>query len=430
MLRISKDIINSFNNPDTLGIISSYPAKNGEVARDNAVSRYTYLLTKNFSKSQKVVIFCESRKKDEKPFLRSPNILVVPTYKVNSLSFFVSLLSKINEFSAIKDFLVQFEFSVFGGKVVIPQFLALLVALKVIGKSTKVMFHQVVNDINVLSGHLAIKRNGFKSLILNYLLRLFYTISGLLVDKVFVHDEVLADRIRNFVNETKIRIIPHGIDKGKKITSKFSRASKKYFGIDENAKVIGIFGYCSWYKGTDWLIRNFARFVKENPRLNIRLLVAGGESPTLKGTIAYRKYYNKLMNVIKRANGSIVYTGYVPDCDVKRVFAAVDLFVFPYRAKMSASGAFSLCLGYGKPYIVSRAFSENISKDESGERIFDLNYTSFKRALKGSLLKRDGQLVSVQCRGRSWEDVSLMYLKESLSVVSPLLKINYALLKA
>lgn len=261
---MSNKLIARFNNPDTLGVISSFPVKGGEIARANAISRYTFLLTNSFPKNQKVVVFSEKRK-SVKPYLLSRNILVAPSYKVNSPGFLVSLLSQILRFNRLPNFLIQFEFSVFGGKIVIPQILMLLFALKLLGKSTKIMFHQVVADINTLYGHLAIKKDGLKAGLLNVLLRTFYSTVGIFSEKIFVHDGVLAARIANFVDGRKIRIIPHGITRERKFSKGFEAASKAHFGIRRDTKLIGLFGYCSWYKGTDWLIENFARFAGGNP---------------------------------------------------------------------------------------------------------------------------------------------------------------------
>jgi len=412
-----------FNQPDTLGIISSYPARGGEVARGNAVSRYTYLLSKNFPKNQKIVVFCEIRK-SKRPFFMSDNILIVPTYKINSLNFFTDVVGKIGKFDRISNILIEFEFSIFGGKIIIPQMLAILTAFKIAGKSTKIMFHQVVADINVLSGHLAITKHSIKANVLNGLLQIFYRSCGILSHKIFVHDNVLKERISKFIDESKVVVIPHAISNEGKIGKSFAVSSKKFFGVDEKTFLVGLFGYCSWYKGTDWLIENFARFAMENKKLNIRLLVAGGESPTLKGTKAYKIYHKKLKIVIKEANGNIVYTDYVQDKDVKKVFGATDLFVFPYRTKMSASGAFSLCLGYKKPYLVSKAFAENISSDESKGRIFSLNYGSFADLLNKKIRAKMSGSPSIQ--GRSWKNVAQMYLNENLPESQTLPRLNYA----
>ena len=417
------NLIQKFNDSSVLGIISSFPAYGGELARGNAISRYTYLLTRSFPDDQKIVVFCEKRGSG-KPYKIGKNILVVPTYKLNSFNFFGSLFRKIGEFGSISNFLVQFEFSVFGGKVVIPQFLLLLSSLKLMGKSVKIMFHQVVSDINTLSGHLAIGKDSLKSCVLNFLLKSFYTISGVLSDKIFVHDRMLADRISEFVDSSKLVIIPHGVEiktGGQKLSGK---SAKRFFGVSGDTRLIGLFGYCSWYKGTDWLIENFAKFARENKNIKIKLLVAGGESPTLKGTLAYAKYHKRLKKVIKEANGNIIYTGFVLDRDVEKVFSAVDLFVFPYRTKMSASGAFSLTLGYKKPFIVSKAFSENVNKVGLKGKVFSLNYKSFANVLNRTL---NGSFSGVSFGDiHSWQEVSGLYLKESLSGTSIDPKLSYA----
>src|ERR1035437_5339186 len=103
----TQSLFKQFDNPDTLGIISSFPMKDGEIARANAISRYTYLLTSSFSKNQNVVVFSEKGTKNEGSYLLAENILVVPSYKTDSPTSFIELYKNISGFSNIKDFLVQ-----------------------------------------------------------------------------------------------------------------------------------------------------------------------------------------------------------------------------------------------------------------------------------------------------------------------------------
>jgi len=417
-----KDKFYEFNNSKTLAVISPFINK-GKNPCGFSIIRYTKLIINSFPKNQRVVIFCE-RGKLNTPYLETPNILVVPTYKFNSLKFFVNFVNNISNFGQIKNYLFQFEFSIFGGKIVIPQIASLLGFLKLIGKNTTFTFHQVVTDIETLSGHLAIKKGSIKAKLLNFMLKSFYSVVGILTSKVIVHDEVLAKRLSRFVEISKIRIIPHGVNQSKKLSSSFIKKSKEYFGVKKDTKLVGIFGYCSWYKGTDWLIKNFAKFARENPNKKVRLLVAGGEAPTLKGTFAYKKYHQKLKKVIKEANGNIIYTGYVPDGDVTKVFGAVDLFIFPYRTKMSASGAFALCAGFDKPYIVSSAFAQNLLEVESKDKMFNLNYKSFEKTLNKALINKNTTKFDI--KNRSWKAVGDLYLKESLLESLSPSKLSYA----
>jgi hypothetical protein len=141
--------------------------------------------------------------------------------------------------------------------------------------------------------------------------------------------------------------------------------------------------------------------------------------------LAYKKYHQKLKKVVKEANGDIIYTGFIPETDVKKVFGSTDLFIFPYRTKMSASGAFSLCLGYGKSYIVSKAFAQNLDKNEIKGRTFDLNYSSFEKALMSNLLIKRNSVLPID-QQRSWTSVASKYLRESLSDQKIESKLNYA----
>lgn len=418
-----KGFLNEFNDSETLAIISPY-SKGEHNFRGFSIGRYTRLITNSFPRNQNVVIF-SSLGRSRKAYKIAKNILIVPSYKFNQFGFLKGLIEETSKFNEIKNFLIQFEFSIFGGKIVIPQFIALLIYLKMKGKSTKVILHQVVSNLGSLSGHLAIGKGSLKTQILNCLLKIFYKLVGILSDRIFVHDRIFVKRLVGLININKISIIPHGIQTGETLSKKETVLAKKYFGMKSDTKLIGIFGYCSWYKGTDWLIENFSKFAKNHPELKIKLLVAGGESPTLKGTSAYKKYHSKLREVIKNASGNIIYTGFVAESDVRKVFAACDLMVFPYRVRMSASGAFSLSAGYKKPFIASREFSKNLGLTVYSKNIFSLDYKSFEKSLLASL-KSTEDFVDVGSETALWQDTALKYLNESLQPGTIESKLSYA----
>lgn len=353
---MKKKYLKDFNQKDTMGIISSFPQKGGEVAVENAVARYTKLLVESLPQCQKVVIFSEIRSGKDRPYLHANNILIVPAYRKDSVFLFSDLLRNIFSFNKISDLLIQHEFSVFGGKVVVPSLALLLFVLKLLKKNTSIMLHQVVNDLSELAGHLGLKRNSLKMSILNLFLLIFYKIISVTVNKSLVHDPVLANKLANFVDSEKIVVIPHGVSKVKKVSNTKIVELKNKLDINKKNKIILVFGYQTWYKGTDWVVETF----EKNPIKNSTLLLAGGESPTLKGTSSYQKYSKKLSRLLEKSKSKIVSTGYVKDKDVNTVFSMADVVVFPYRAKMSASGALSLAFGFGKPVFVSRQFSSNL----------------------------------------------------------------------
>src|SRR6185369_15475469 len=253
----NKSIFSEFNNPDTLGIISSFPIKGGEIASMNAISRYTYLLSKSFPINQNVVIFCERNKDSDRAYLLSKNILIIPSFKYDSVNFSGALIANILKFNKVKDVLIQFEFSVFEGKKVIPSFLFLLFVLKLLNKFTSLVLHQVVTDLNDLSGHLGLSRNSLKVSLFNTLLTGFYLTIGSLSKNIIVHDKMLKNRLSKFISKSKIDVIPHAVGDEKiiKLTSKLENVAKKSFGFGKKDKVITVYGYRSWYKGTDWVVK-------------------------------------------------------------------------------------------------------------------------------------------------------------------------------
>jgi len=410
-----------FNNPDTLGVISSYPSQNGEIARANAISRYSYLLTNSFSETQKVVVFCEKRSDKDVPYLLKENILVVPSYIHDSQLLDFDLTSQILKFGRIKDFLVQFEFSIYGGKRVIPAFLAVLLTLKVLGKNTSLVLHQVVRDLNELTGHLGMHQGTLKMEVFNMALAGFYLFTGWSANRIVVHDKLLKSRLSEFVDENKILVIPHAVGdiQKKNLNSRSKLIARRSFGLGKKDKVIGVYGYRSWYKGTDWIINTVRQLSLQYPGKRIKLLVAGGVSPTLKDTWSYKNFDRRIKRVIKNADGSVVVTGFIKEKDVWKVFAASDVMVFPYRTRMSASGAFSLTMAFEKPFLVSRPFAEGMNLSEK-KLIFDLNTFSFEQRFLEMTKNRKLSSKSIQIcqnisKNSSWPSIATLYLNSALS---------------
>jgi glycosyltransferase involved in cell wall biosynthesis len=121
----------------------------------------------------------------------------------------------------------------------------------------------------------------------------------------------------------------------------------------------------------------------------------------------------------------------VPENDVEKVFAASDVVIFPYRAKMSASGALSLAWRYGVPVLFSGSFAKNykekdtkLALGEQGIKINDLSFRLNENDFENKLLRvlRNKQLSkSIKAAGlslvesRSWERVANLYLDVIMS---------------
>lgn len=422
---MNKNYLKKYNTADTLAVISSYPEKDGEVAVENAIARYTKLLLQNYPSYRKIVVFCEKRNDTDLVREVDYRILVVPTYTVGSLKFAPQVVAKVKDFDRVIDYLIQFEFSIFGGKESILGILSILSALSSMKKETSIMLHQVVTDISTLSGHLGLSKNAIKTKMFNNLLKIFYISVGLLSKWVFVHDSVLKNRLSTYVKEDKIAVIAHGMQVEKTVSSREKAMARKKWGINEKDYVVLAFGYQSWYKGTDWIVENVGKLSKKYPERNIKLLLAGDKSPTLKNTDAYKKFSKNLKKVIGKYKNVIIETGFVAEEKVKEVFAVSDVVIFPYRTRMSASGAFSVACSYGVPYLVSKPFSSvfnepdlrkilNVYEIQPRNSVFDMNGTGFEKALMHyinnpkailPIKKVEKELVEA----REWSNVALMY---------------------
>ncbi|QQG47502.1 MAG: hypothetical protein HY044_00165 [Candidatus Woesebacteria bacterium] len=423
-MKLTDQIINQFNLEDALLVISSFPSEGGEVASDNAICRYTKLLLSAFPANRKIVVVCEKREKTD-PYIINGNILVMPTYTLGNPLMFLQMEKIIRQFSKISSINLQFEFSIYGGKITLFPLIFYLCSLKGRGKFVSIAIHQVSNDLNELSAHLGIKRHGFKVFVLNRFLSIFYKFMNLSANAFIVHDNFLKKRLSKHVSLNKIFVIAHGSESYQGLSPFLRASSREKFGVKKDEFIVLAFGYRSAYKGTDFIVSCLSRIAKENPRLKIRLLLAGGESPTLRGTLSYFQFSKKLNRLINLDKKNVISLAFVAESEVKSVFAASDLVVFPYRARMSASGALSLAFQYAKPILVSQKFSSNFEESDIQNSL--KNYLINKESIIFSMRKRslESRLINLIkdtdlqkklslagaeiSMGRSWNLVSLKY---------------------
>ncbi|MDP2649270.1 MAG: glycosyltransferase, partial [bacterium] len=288
----------------------------------------------------------------------------------------------------------------------------LLLGLRIIGKRVILELHQVILDINCLSGHTNLRKNGFLSAFFNFALKIFFTAISLLANRIIVLEEELKNRLSRFVNASKITTLFIAISEKESISKEEARKT-----LDLNPKdfIILNFGFINWYKGTDWIIKA----VKDQ---KVNLIVAGGQSPTLKEKTHYQNFYQKIISTSETMS-NVQVTGFVKDEDIPAYFVACDLVVLPYRAMMSSSGPLSLALSYQKPFILSSCLSGYFASADfrksarlvdlaKEDLFFDLNYHTFKNKLKSLKITKLAKFSSNLAKMRSEKKLSRIYLKE------------------
>lgn len=420
-----QQLLAQFNQNSTVLIISSYPRKAGESSLQNAVANYTRELAQSMAETTPVVVICEYLAGEEEIYLEK-NVLIIRAYRKGSLAMPVQLARAIGLLPKVETVMVQFEFNIFGTPLSTTTFIPLLVWLRYSGKKITFMFHQVVDSLQELGEHLGVS-NGFslKTTALNWGMRTFYRAVGLISDGVVVHTEELRSKLCQYISDHKITCIPHGVTLPSKVVSR--AAARKQLGVAVSETVLLVFGYINWYKGADWIIKTVGELAKEHPERKLRLIMAGGESATLKETAHYQAFLKRVNSLVAKYSDVVTITGYVPDAEKSLYFQAADLVVLPYRVSMSESGPLSHVFGYGKAYMVSEARYSSLTYADVRHALFtyevdphaitfSLEKQEFKQKLFAILdnktlqrnIKNSAAFIGEQ---RNWKSVAALYIR-------------------
>ncbi len=338
-----------------------------------------------------------------------------------------------------KKILLEFEFGIYGEKhatAKIPHFLStvyekyitglmplFLALLRLLGYDITVVIHQALQSFSELSPHIGIEEKGTESRIVNLLLQLYYKMLGFFANRIITLDEIHKQKLSKNINPRKITVIPHGVE------NIDVPATQKIKPKHDNIFNILVFGFVAWYKGTDWIVEEFARYLKNNPDNpnHIKLTIAGGESPTLGHFQHYQQYYSSIEQTIKNLGKNAELTGFIPEEEISKYFNSADLVVFPYRVLMSSSGPLSLALAYEKPFLMSnnlrpylqtKDFTDSLDKSKvnPGEICFKMDDNELFTRIN-TIAQKPEQLTKIQNISqatklqRNWNILGKLYEK-------------------
>ncbi len=342
---------NKYNQRDTILVIAPYPARStthtgGGIA---SYSKNTILAIKKANPTQKIIVLANIV--DESETYLENDILVVRCWDRNP-GLYLQLLRQINKYSQAKKILFEFEFAAYGDFLTTSLIPLLLTYLRLTGKSITTVLHQVVSDLKQLDQHIGLSHKPKSLNIFNRGLHLFYQIIALLSNQVITLEEPLAKKLKAITGRTNIVAIPHGLYPKKALGR---HRALTHLNLNSKNLYVLAFGYLSHYKGSDLIVEVFKKPIKISGK-TVKLILAGGESPTQGQKGHYRGFYERLYEAIDN-NENIIHTGFVPETRIKSYFSASDLVVFPYRTFMSASGPLSLAASYQKPFLASQPLS-------------------------------------------------------------------------
>lgn len=391
-----KRILEQFNRQDTYLIISDYPELISGGEKNHGIAWYTRETTEPFAEKygHRFVILAEKGKKNEPETHADGKILVFRVFDQKHHSLFPTILRWLFIFSNIKKVYIHSEFCTSGGIINFVLLIPFLLLIKAMGRQIVYFEHNVVSRFDSIAPHFNLKPNTLKIALFNIGIRWYYRVLGIIVDRIIVMDKILQERMGQFVNPKKVTCMPIWVEKK---TSELTKSeARKKLCIKQNEYLILYFGFITWYKGADWLaeqIKTIAQKQGERAKRKIRLILLGGEAYSLKDKPYYKKFYQQLL---AKTNHVISITGFVPDSQVSKYFAACDLVVYPYRGYFGASGALNYALSFGKPFLLSSNMSGIFQNSDimgvvkncglkPKDLLFEMNTKSFQTKLKTSL---------------------------------------------
>jgi glycosyltransferase involved in cell wall biosynthesis len=300
------------------------------------LNEYGYHLVKNFVKKEKiselVLIADKTVEPKQLDFEQSEKITVRESWAFNS---YFSLFSIIRTVFKEKPAAVLFnlQFVKFGDKK-IPAALGLMIPmfLRFFGFKTIVLLHNIMEQVDL-------ENAGFTS---NKLVQKIYNFIGTSLTRCMLKANFLAVTIQKYVtvlNEKyhakNVVLIPHG---------SFETPQNPNFDLPAGPKKIMAFGKFGTYKKVEILIEALLIIRKTNKQ-PIEVVIAGTDSPNTPG------YLQSVKEKYAAVEG-IIFTGYVAENDVERIFTESTVVAFPYTSTTGSSGVLHQAGSYGKAVVM------------------------------------------------------------------------------
>jgi glycosyltransferase involved in cell wall biosynthesis len=234
---------------------------------------------------------------------------------------------------------LQWELFLYGGPPSLPGLFPALAGLRRARAARPLVttMHQVIDPSEIDRHYTRLHRVGVPPIVARTGLATVQSTLNRASSAVVVHEEPFRQWVPG------ARVIPHGIE----VREPADRdESRRHLGIDRDRFVALCFGFLAPYKGVEVVLDAAAL---TGP--GVEVVIAGGEHPRLAGR-------DEFATALRREYGHAArFTGWVPEDDVARWFAAADVAVFPYPKPFAASGALALALSLGTPVLMSPALA-------------------------------------------------------------------------
>tara|TARA_B110000967_G_scaffold61249_1_gene62970 strand:+ start:264 stop:1475 length:1212 start_codon:yes stop_codon:yes gene_type:complete len=330
-----------------LAIITAYPPSK------ITLNEYAYHLVKQFRQKElitELILLTDVTEGAKKlDFVEQGcKVSVKECWSFNSYGNILSVNKAINQ-TRPDSILFNLQFMKFGDKK-IPAAMGLLLPLicKIKRIPTIVLLHNILEEVDL-------KKAGFSS---NKLMQNIYLFLGSILTKLILKADIVVVTMRKYVgvlekkyNVKNVMAIPHGT---------FEVLKKPTFNLPKGALKIMTFGKFGTYKKVDLLIEA-VQIVRSITKMDLEIVIAGTNHPNAP---KYLETAKKRFNYVPK----LIFTGYVAEDEIPRLFNDSAVVVFPYTSTTGSSGVLHQAGGYGKAVIMPNLGDLALLVKEEGYR--------------------------------------------------------------
>jgi len=313
-----------------LAIVSPYPPSKG------TLNEYAFHLVQNLklkSEIDEIIILTDTINEtypEEEPH-GNCKITIDPCWTFNSLFNFLKIRSAVKKHKA-DIVLFNIQFLSFGdSKIAGAVGLLTPVFTRIMGTPSVSLLHNITETVDYESAGIT----------KNPILKSIYNMIGTILTKVILMSNLLTVTMPKYVNilEKKygaknVALIPHGSFEVPELPKEVTTKKKQ----------IMTFGKFGTYKKVEELIEAI-EIVRKRTGEELEIVIAGTDNPNVKG---YLKGVQEKYKDVK----DMVFTGYVEEEDVPRIFTESTVVVFPYTSTTGSSGVLHQAGSYGKAVVL------------------------------------------------------------------------------
>lgn len=273
------------------------------------------------------------------------NVKVIKIDNVTDKNKFSKIINQAKYYKEILKYVNKCKIDIVHLLYLDNQTLPLILSLPYLNKITlKSKIYSTIHWYTNIIGYEGLKRK-IKISIFNILKDKFHLF--------FVHGNHNKSMLKEYlkIKDEKIVVIPYGTDQYKEIDK---RNCREKLGINENEKVLLIFGSLRKDKGIDIFIESF-KYLQDN---NFTVLIAGDNGVYYKLITVLNEYKNiRLIN----------FNRYINDEEIPYMYGSADVLILPYRKIFSGqSGPLTLAAKYGLPVIGTNVGEIGSTIEENG----------------------------------------------------------------